>query len=148
MHRRMFQGSCQCRSVRYTVATEIAHAENCYCRMCRKAHGASHSTNALVPTEALSIQGAENLSVYRSSKNREKLFCSVCGSQLFIRRLNAPEGTVVTLGTLDDDPVVRPSRNVFVGSKAPWSTPEPGLPSYEVYPEYERATQGKSEGAA
>ncbi|MCP5283749.1 MAG: GFA family protein [Burkholderiaceae bacterium] len=133
----MFHGSCLCGSVPYTVDSEIAHAENCYCGMCRKAHGASHSTNALVPTEALAINGAESLSVYRSSKNREKLFCSVCGSQLFIRRLNAPEGMVITLGTLDEDPVVRPSRSVFVGSKAPWCTPEPGLPSFQVYPGHE-----------
>jgi hypothetical protein len=102
--------------------------------MCRKAHGAAFSTNALVPTSALSIEGSEYLSSYNSSPNREKLFCSKCGSQLFIKRLNAPEGTVITLGTLDDDPKLEPTRNVFVGSKAPWHQVDPALPSYEVYP--------------
>ena len=72
--------------------------------MCRKAHGAAFSTNAAVPTESLVIQGREHLSGYASSPRRLKQFCSTCGSQLFIRRLNAPELTVVTLGTLDDDP--------------------------------------------
>jgi hypothetical protein len=102
--------------------------------MCRKAHGAAFSTNALVPTASLAIQGAENLSCYRSSPNREKLFCAKCGSHLFIKRLNVPEGTVVTLGTLNEDPHVKPSRNVFVGSKAPWHQLDSTLPSYEVYP--------------
>jgi hypothetical protein len=102
--------------------------------MCRKAHGAAFSTNALVPTESLVIEGSENLSTYRSSPSREKLFCSRCGSQLFIRRLNALEGTVITLGTLNDDPLVEPSRNVFVGSKAPWHQLDADLPSYTVYP--------------
>jgi hypothetical protein len=102
--------------------------------MCRKAHGAAFSTNALVPTGSLAIKGIENLSSYKSSANREKLFCSKCGSQLFIRRLNAPEGTVITLGTLDTDPIVKPSRSVFVASKAPWHTLDPDLPSYKVYP--------------
>jgi hypothetical protein len=133
----MLTGSCLCRSVRYVVAGEVAHAENCYCSMCRKAHGAAFSTNALVPTAALSIEGSEHLSTYRSSPNREKLFCSKCGSQLFIKRLNAQEGTVITLGTLDDDPEIVPTRNVFVGSKAPWHQVDPALPSYKVYPRAE-----------
>jgi hypothetical protein len=102
--------------------------------MCRKAHGAAFSTNALVPTAALSVEGGKCLSRYQSSPNREKLFCSRCGSQLFIRRLNALEGTVVALGTLDNDPRVRPSRNVFVGSKAPWHQVDEKIPSYKVYP--------------
>ena len=130
----MLTGSCLCGSVKYSISTEITHAENCHCSMCRKAHGAAFSTNALVPTAALSIVGAENLSSYRSSASREKLFCSKCGSQLFIKRLNAPEGTVVTLGTLNEDPLLKPRRNVFVGSKAPWHELESKLPSYQVYP--------------
>ncbi|ALT76036.1 hypothetical protein AT984_01220 [Paucibacter sp. KCTC 42545] len=105
--------------------------------MCRKAHGAAFSSNALVPTGALTIAGSAHLTAYRSSQNREKLFCSKCGSQLFIRRLNAPEGTVITLGTLDSDPKISPSRNVFVGSKAPWYELDADLPSYKVYPGFE-----------
>ena len=116
---RMLTGSCLCQSVRYEVSSEISHAENCHCSMCRKAHGAAFSTNALVPTSALKIEGSEHLTSYRSSPNREKMFCSKCGSQLFVKRLNALEGTVITLGTLDDDPKVGPNRHVFVGSKAP-----------------------------
>ena len=115
--------------------------------MCRKAHGAAFSTNALVPTAALSIDGHENLSTYRSSPNREKLFCSRCGSQLFIKRLNAPLSTVITLGTLDSDPGISPSRNVFVGSKAPWHQVDVRLPGYEVYPEPENESPS-SESAA
>jgi len=105
--------------------------------MCRKAHGAAFSTNALVPTEALQIFGSEHLSSYRSSPNREKLFCSKCGSQLFIKRLNSPETTVITLGTLDDDPLIKPNRHVFVDSKAPWYDPKAQLPEYKVYPGFE-----------
>ena len=133
----MLTGSCLCRSVRYTVAAAISHAEHCHCSMCRKAHGAAFSTNALVPTSALEVFGSQHLSSYRSSPNREKLFCSKCGSQLFIKRLNATEGTVITLGTLDEDPSVRPERHVFIGSKAPWYEPEAHLVKFQVYPGFE-----------
>ena len=62
------------------------------------------------------------------------MFCSKCGSQLFINRLNAPEGTVITLGTLDNDPKICPNRHVFVGNKAPWYNQDAQLPTYTVYP--------------
>jgi hypothetical protein len=130
----MLHGSCLCGLVHYSVSAEVTHAENCHCSMCRKAHGAAFSTNALVPTASLTIEGAEHLSSYRSSLNREKLFCSRCGSQMFIKRLNSPSGTVITLGTLDEDPGVKPSRHVFVGSKAPWYEPRTQLPEHTVYP--------------
>jgi hypothetical protein len=103
--------------------------------MCRKAHGSAFSTNALVATEALRVvSGAEMLTEYESSPNRRKCFCRQCGSQLFIRRLNRPDFTVVTLGTLDDDPAVRPTRHVFVGSKAPWHEINGPLPTFKIYP--------------
>lgn len=43
-------------------------------------------------TATIQVRGSEHLSSYRNSPNREKLFYSNCGSQLFIKRLNAPEG--------------------------------------------------------
>ena len=128
------QGSCLCGAVRYSVAAAIAFAENCHCSMCRKAHGAAFSTNAAVPANSVEISGEEFLSEFASSKNRRKLFCSKCGSQLFIRRTNAPEVTVITLGTLDQDPLVRASRHVFVGSKAPWHEIDAMLPQHKAYP--------------
>lgn len=127
-------GSCLCGSIRYTIAAPIGLAEHCHCSMCRKAHGAAFSTNAAVPTESLTVEGRKHLSEYASSARRLKQFCCKCGSQLFIRRLNAPELTVVTLGTLDDDPCVRPGRHVFVGSKAAWYDPQARLPAFDVYP--------------
>jgi hypothetical protein len=106
--------------------------------MCRKAHGAAFSSNALVASSNLSIvAGAELVSQYESSPNRRRCFCSKCGSQLFIRRLNKPEYTVVSLGTIDGEPGVRPERHVFVASKASWFSITDGLPQYKVYPGFE-----------
>jgi len=54
-----------------------------------------------------------------------------------IRRIDRQEITVVTLGTLDDDPVSRPTRHVFTQSKAPWYDLDEGLPRFGVYPGFE-----------
>jgi hypothetical protein len=39
----------------------------------------------------------------------------------------------VTLGTLVDDPGIRPSRHIFVGSKAPWFTITDDLPQFQEH---------------
>jgi hypothetical protein len=122
-------------SVRYEITAALKNAEHCHCSMCRKAHGAAFSTNAIVPTDMLAVtSGADLLSEYQSSPNRRKCFCSNCGSQLFIRRLDKPEFTVVTLGTTDADPRARPERHVFIGSKAPWYEIADALPQFTIYP--------------
>lgn len=72
-----------------------------------------------------------------------KCFCSRCGSQLFIRRQNRPEITVITLGTLDDAPSVKPTRYVFTASKAPWYEIDEALPRFDVYPAQERGESGR-----
>ncbi len=106
--------------------------------MCRKAHGAAFSTNSVVRADMLRVtSGADLLSEYESSPNRRKCFCSNCGSQLFIRRLDQPEFTVVTLGTVDGDPHARPERHVFVESKAAWYDLADALPQFKIYPGFE-----------
>jgi len=79
----------------------------------------------------------EFISEYQSSPNRQKCFCARCGSQLFIRRLDNPVFTVVTLGSIDGDPQVRPERHVFVASKAPWYDIADALPRFRIYPGFE-----------
>jgi hypothetical protein len=39
----------------------------------------------------------------------------------------------IPAGLLDDDPVVRPTLHVFVGSKAPWWEIADGLPQHEKW---------------
>jgi hypothetical protein len=88
-------------AVAYVVLFVTRSQPHCHCSMCRKAHGAAFSANSIVPTEALTVSsGADLISEYESSPKRRKCFCSNCGSPLFIRRLDKPEVTVVTLGTL------------------------------------------------
>ena len=134
-----FQGSCLCGEVAFEVEGPFDRFLNCHCSRCRKAHGSAFSANAVVPAAALAVvQGADALREYAPSPERRKCFCGQCGSQLFIRRLAAPGITVVTLGSLDDDPSIRaPERHVFVDSKAPWHVLADTLPRYRVYPGFE-----------
>jgi hypothetical protein len=139
-------GSCLCGAVRYEITGPLGIMEHCHCSMCRKAHGAAFSSNAVISSDALTVTSGEDfLSRYESSPNRRKCFCSRCGSQLFIRRPDKPELMVVTLGTLDDDPRARPERHVYVASKAPWYDIADDLPRFHVYPGFEPVEDGSSE---
>lgn len=132
------RGGCLCGNIRYAIEGAIEAPEHCHCGMCRKAHGAAFSTNAVVESVRLKILDAAGLlTQYESSPRRRKCFCSRCGSQLFILRTDRPDITVVTLGTLDDDPVNRPSRHVFTKFGAPWYDIDDELPRFQVYPGFE-----------
>jgi hypothetical protein len=76
------------------------------------------------------LQGAELIRNYRSEGHASKVFCSVCGSSLFGGTW--PEGPEVSirLGTLDDDPGIRPQYHTFVASKAPWDEIHDDLPQH------------------
>ena len=54
-----------------------------------------------------------------------------CGSLLYSR----PGGAFVhvAMGTLVDDPAIRPARHIFVGSKAPWFTTTDDLPRHSEH---------------
>jgi hypothetical protein len=59
--------------------------------------------------------------------------CKVCGSSPFAL---VREGRYfhVAMGTLIDDPGIRPTFHIFVGSKAPWHEIADSLPQYAGLP--------------
>jgi len=133
-----YTGSCLCGAVRYAIAGRIERAEYCHCSMCRKVHGTAFSSNAEVAAASFQwVTGRDLVSEFASSPARRKCFCSRCGAQLAIRRLDDPSTIAITLGTLDGDPGIRPDRHVFVDSKAPWDAISDDLPQYRIYPGFE-----------
>ena len=72
---------------------------------------------------------------YRSSKDTIRRFCRICGSPIVNSRDPEPDSYGLAMGSLDDDPGVRPLRHEFVGSKAPWYEITDSLPQYQEFPE-------------
>lgn len=126
------RGSCLCGGVRYEVAASaLGKVVHCHCSMCRKATGAAFRTRVAVrpPAAFRWVAGEELVTRYASSPNEERSFCRVCGSTLPTFFRDASE-IGLPLGTLDDDPGVRPSAHVWVDSKAPWSSISDRLPQW------------------
>ena len=131
----MISGSCLCGGVRYEIEGKIGPALNCHCSMCRKATGAAFRSRVAVPRKNFRwLQGQDLLTSYASSPGTIRTFCKVCGSTLVSLFADKSETLGLAMGTLDDDPVIRPSFHVFVGSKAPWFEITDRLPQFDTLP--------------
>ena len=127
---RTLAGSCLCGAVRYEVRDEFVYAMNCHCSQCRRVTGAAFKPFAGIERDKLSVrQGADNLARHGEPDNHDA-FCRTCGSLLY-SVVRAGAYVHVTLGTLTDDPGIRPARHIYVGSKAPWFTITDDLPQHE-----------------
>lgn len=129
------RGSCLCGALRYEIAGPLRGVLNCHCGLCRKAHGAAFRTRAAVERRHFRwLAGEAQLAGYRSSPNTTRTFCRICGANLISVFDDRREILGLALGTLDDDPGVKPACHVFVGSKAPWHDITDGLPQYDTLP--------------
>jgi hypothetical protein len=125
-------GGCECGAVRYRVADEFLYAMNCHCSRCRAATGTAFKALAGIEREKLEVtSGADRLFVY-GSEDLNDTRCGLCGSLLFsvVR-----DGVYihVAMGSLADEPTVRPTEHIFVGSKAPWFEITDDLPQHDEY---------------
>jgi hypothetical protein len=133
----MIRGSCLCGQVAYEISGELGDIIHCHCTTCRKAHGTAFSSVAAVQIEDFKFASGEDLlKSYESSPGKKRFFCSNCGSQIYAHR-EGQKHCIFRLGTLDDDPVVRPVKHIWVSLKAPWYEIESDckLPQVEQWPD-------------
>jgi hypothetical protein len=129
---RVLSGRCECRAVRYRVADEFVYAGSCHCSNCRAATGSAFKPFAGIERDKLEIvEGADSLLVW-GDDDANHTRCGICGSLLFsVVRDGAY--VHVAMGSLVDDPTIRPTEHIFVGSKAPWFEIADDLPQAEEY---------------
>jgi hypothetical protein len=125
-------GKCECGAVRYSVADEFLYASNCHCSRCRAATGSAFKPFAGIEREKLQItNGADGLLIV-GEETLNDTRCAKCGSLLFsVVRDGAY--VHVALGSLVDSPSLRPTKHIFVGSKAPWFEITDDLPQFEEH---------------
>jgi hypothetical protein len=131
---RMLAGRCLCGAVQYQVPDAFLYAANCHCSNCRRTTGAAFKPFAGIAREKLTIvHGAQNVMAYgEGSGPDEDVHCRTCGSLLY-SVVQEGARVHVALGTLVDAPTIRPTKHIFVGSKAPWFTITDDLPQYEEH---------------
>jgi hypothetical protein len=129
---RTLTGACECGAVRYQVADEFLYAANCHCSRCRAGTGSAFKPFAGIERSKLAItQGGDRLLIWGDDEGNHTR-CGVCGSLLF-SVVRDGEYVHVALGSLVDEPSLRPTEHIFVGSKAPWYEITDQLPQNEKY---------------
>lgn len=130
---RLLAGQCYCGAVRYQVQDAFVYAANCHCSQCRRTTGSAFKPFAGIEREKLAVvQGADGLLIVGEPDGHDA-HCAACGSLLYsVVRDGA--FVHVPMGTLVDAPSIRPSKHIFVGSKAPWFEITDDLPQYQEFP--------------
>jgi len=125
-------GKCECGAVLYEVPDEFLYAANCHCSNCRAGTGSAFKPFAGIEREKLELtDGRDSLLVF-GEENENHTRCGVCGSLLYsVVRDGAY--VHVAMGSLVDEPTIRPAGHIFVGSKAPWYEITDDLPQFDEY---------------
>ena len=128
----MLAGKCECGAVLYEVPDEFLYAANCHCSNCRAGTGSAFKPFAGIEREKLELtDGRDSLLVF-GEENENHTRCGVCGSLLYsVVRDGAY--VHVAMGSLVDEPTIRPAGHIFVGSKAPWYEITDDLPQFDEY---------------
>ena len=110
------------------------YALNCHCTQCRRSTGSAFKSLAGIRRSNMSLsKGSDGLLIYGDEKAAHDVHCRNCGSLLYsIVRDGAY--VHVAMGTLVDEPDIRPSMHIFVDSKAPWHVITDDLPQHLGFP--------------
>jgi hypothetical protein len=129
MSRRLLKGRCLCGAVGYEVEDAFEYAAICHCSDCRRATGSANKPFAGIRREALTIVRGGDATMRYGEGVDHNINCGTCGSLLYsvVR-----EGAYVhvAMGTLVDDPTIRPTEHIFVASKAVWEVIPGGQPQF------------------
>jgi hypothetical protein len=131
-----FSGGCVCGAVQFTITGPVAAFQYCHCSRCRKASGSAHASNLFVGYHQLQFtRGADTVRRYELPHATWWCngFCPECGSAA-PWKTRSGQNWIVPAGTLDDDPGVKPSRNIYYGSRGAWYVHVHDLQTHDTYP--------------
>ncbi len=119
-------GGCQCGAVRYAIHAPPTGPHICHCRMCQKAFGSFFAPLVGVKLAAFELtRGAP--SIFRSSDEVERGFCSRCGTPLTFHYVG--KGHVsIAIGSLDEPAKMQPREQFGIEARMPWFGFLPALP--------------------
>lgn len=125
----MHTGSCHCGAVRFEVNGPLPPPDACHCVDCRKWSG-HYFVSTDVPRSALTIQGAEHVTWYRSHDKVQRGFCTTCGSSLFWDPRHH-DWIGIAMGAFDQPTDTHIHVHVWVADKGDYYDITDGLPQLQ-----------------
>jgi hypothetical protein len=128
----VLRGRCACRAVTFEVADEFAAAFNCHCSNCRAMTGSAFLPWGEIERDKLRVTTG-SLTVIGDPGASHEVRCRACSSLLYWIPSDG-ERVRVPYGSLVDEPSLKPTAHMFVGSKAPWHEILDDLPQFDESP--------------
>jgi len=129
------EGGCDCKAIRYRMATRPMFVHCCHCRWCQRETGASFALNLLIEADRVELlAGTPDVVNTPSASGRGQLVsrCPTCRLALW-STYSRPEVRFVRVGTLDLPDIAPPDVHIFVASKQPWVVLPPGALAFDEY---------------
>lgn len=127
------KGSCLCQAVSYQFHGPEYVFQYCHCSRCRKFTGSAHASNIIVNPEQFEwLSGEDQVGRFEHPEARHfaTCFCKICGSSL-PWLTQSGSAVIIPAGTLDEDPKMKPSQNIYWKDRAPWRIPVDDLPQHD-----------------
>jgi hypothetical protein len=115
--------------VTFEVAGDVPAPDACHCSQCRKWSGHVFASSD-VPRAALAIDGAANITWFRSSDKVRRGFCATCGSSLFFDPIDQAKHAWigVAMGAFDGPTGARLGIHIHVADKGDYYDIADGVP--------------------
>ena len=131
------EGGCDCKAVRYRMATVPLFVHCCHCRWCQRESGASFALNAMIEADRVVNLGVEPEVINTPSDSgigQKIARCPSCKVAVWSHYAGSgPITKFVRVGTLDQPDLLPPDVHIFTASKQPWVVLPEGIPAYEEY---------------
>ncbi|YBV97726.1 GFA family protein [Phyllobacteriaceae bacterium JZ32] len=121
-------GSCLCGAVRFETRGSLRGIIYCHCTQCRKQSG-HHYAATNVADDAIFIEGAENITWYRSSEKARRGFCRTCGSVLFWKQDDLDYISIMA-GAFDQPTGLHGEKHIYTADKGDYYSIDDELPQY------------------
>jgi hypothetical protein len=128
-------GQCHCGHVTYEAAVDPTKVSICHCTDCQTLTGSPYRVTAVCSDGDVRLTGKAPKIYAKTGDNgrvRYQHFCSECGSPLFTSGEGGPDDWGVRWGSIRQRAQLRPKRQIWCGSAAPWINDLkelPGLPA-------------------
>lgn len=118
----VFNGSCLCGNVRYSVGRPPVQVVACHCRLCRRMTGAPFAIYVVARSAHLQVQEQNaDLRQHQVTDRTTRSFCGKCGTPLFnSNAVDYPGLSMLYLGTTEAPERHVPTMEIFCESKLPW----------------------------
>jgi hypothetical protein len=124
-------GQCHCGRVTYEADIDPDKVSICHCTDCQALTGSPYRVTVICSQEQVRLTGAQPKIYAKTGDNGctwLQHFCGECGSPLFTSGGSGPDEWGIRWGGIRQRAQLRPARQFWCRSAAPWSHDLEGLP--------------------